>query len=230
MIAWLIDRLPTIGGAAVAFLCAAVAVGADAQTELKTRFGGGVHGTSILASVPGIFFLVFWGLVDSIFFVVFLNNHEWAKRAFNIEVEDNVLMTGAVVGLSAILIIRTNLATVGSVQLGGELAYSWSRSFLIDRLNRKRVTDRSSFLRRYRASCYDLATYPKYLASLGDRLTDLAGGNANQAKIKEELTKITAEATGEPGRARENLTKLVYDYFGPKVVDTWADDESFGNK
>ena len=229
VIAGLIDRLPTVGGASIAFLCATIAVGANAQTEVKARFGSGLHGTSILLSKPGLLFLAFWGLVDAVFFMVFVNNHDWAKRAFNIEVEDNVLMTVAVVGLSAILIIRTNLATVGSVQLGGELVYSWSRSYLIDQLNRKRVSDRRAFMQRYRSYYRDVAGYPNYLVSLGNTLTNLAGGSANAAKIKEDFAKLKTEAAANAIESRESLTGLVYDYFGPKAVDDWAKVEDYGN-
>lgn len=219
-------------GTLIAFSCAVIAVGADAQTEVRARFGTGLRGTAVVATLPGIGFLVFWGLVDAVLFVIFLGHKAWAKTAFNISVEENVVFTGIVVGLSAMLIIRTNLMTVGSIQVGGELAYTWSRSFLIDRLNRKRVADRQRFMRQYRPTCRNIAAYPKYFSSLEAVLIPLANGSPAKDRILGQLSDIKrglADANLDAS-ARESLTGLAYDYFGPEIVDDWAKDEDHGNK
>jgi hypothetical protein len=220
--------------AAIAFVCAAVAVGFDAQTEVRTRLGR-LYGTSILRTLPGFVFIIFWGVVDVVIFVVFLFNHDWAKRAFNIEIEQNLAWTGLVVGLSAVLIIRTNLATVGSFQVGGELAYSLSRASLIDWLNRARGRARRSFLGRYRTICKDTAGKPNYFTSLERVLVDLALGSEQRGEIEKQLAKIKAtvpnpQSPDAVAIAREDLTALVYDYFGPTEVDRWGVEFDYGNR
>jgi hypothetical protein len=188
-------------GCIIAFLCAAIAVGADAQTEVRTRFGQ-LYDTSIFRTWPAYVFIIGWGMVDVSFFLAFLSNHDWAKRAFGIDVEDNLLWMGVVVGFSAVLIIRTNLATVGSVQIGGEYVYVWTRSFLIDRLNRRRARRRREFLIRFRPFCNDVAAYPKYFISLQQTLTNLAKGSAQGTEIMKQLTAITANPQSDPTAPR----------------------------
>ncbi len=156
----------SVFGGVIAFLCAAFAVGFDAQTEVGGQLGRR-YGTSILRAWPAYVFIIGWGSVDVGFYVAFLFNHDWAERAFNVHVEQNLLLTGVVVGLSAVAIVRTNLATVGSFQIGGEYFYVWSRSFLIDSLNRRRVQARDAFLRHYRSYCETFQVIP--IISSGER-------------------------------------------------------------
>jgi hypothetical protein len=222
----------TILGGIIAFLCAAVAVGTDAQTEVRARFGR-LYGTSILRTWAAYVFVIGWGIVNVCFYVVFLFNHEWAKRAFNVEVDQNLPWTGLIVGFSAVLLIRTNLATVGSVQIGGEYVYTWSRSFLIDRLNRARARMRLAFLQPHRRFCRDITSYPNYFRSLEtDALMPLAAGSAQREEILTQLAAIKASVADheKDGDAREDLTKLVYDYFGPADVESWATATDHGNK
>lgn len=218
-------------GGILAFACAAIAVGTDAQTEIRTRFGRR-HGTFILNQREGYAFILFWGAVDVVFFVVFLHNHDWAKRAFNIDIEQSLIWAGIVVGLSAILIIRTNLATVGNFQIGGELLYSLSRAFLIDKLNRVRVRARRTFIGGYRPYFKDTQKYPKYFASLEGVLKELAPGSDRSGEIGTQLSTIKAEhqKPDDSAEAREALTGLMYDYFGPREVKSWADETDYGNK
>lgn len=172
------------------------------------------------------------GAVDVALYFAFLSNHEWAKRAFNVEVEKNLLWTGLVVGLSAVLIIRTNLATVGNFQIGGEYAYTWSRALLIDILNRTRARARRAFITKYRPPCKDVASYPKYFTSLEDTLKTLAQGSDFRAEIEQQLATLRKNGNdpNADAAAREGLTGLVYDYFGPKEVKSWSEDSDFGNK
>jgi hypothetical protein len=226
--------LDVILGALIAFACAAIAVGLDAQTEARVRLGR-LYGTSILRTWPGFIFIIVWGIVDVGFFVAFLFNHDWAKRAFNVDVEQNLVWTGVVVGFSAVLIIRTNLGTVGSFQIGGELAYSWSRSVLIDWLNRSRARARRAFLTRYRPNCRNVATYGSYFTSLEGALNGLATGSAQRTDIEKQLAAIKATVANphtpdDTPAAREDLTGLVYDYFGPKEVNAWAEESDYGNR
>jgi hypothetical protein len=221
-------------GGFIAFVCAVFAVGSDAQTEVRKRFSSR-YGTFILRAWPGFAFIIFWGIVDVGFYIAFLFNHEWAKRAFNIDVEPNAYLMGLTVGLSAILIIRTNLATVGSISVGGEHGYLWSRAKLVDLLNRKRVRIRRNFLARYKPYCANIAAYHSYFTSLERNLRALAAGSAQQFEIEEQLKgikdSVTAPATPDTTvDAREDLTALCYDYFGPDEVDGWATSTDYGNR
>lgn len=218
-------------GGGLALICAALAVGSDAQTEVRARFGRR-YGTFILGSWQGAAFILFWGIVDVLFYIAFLYNHDWAKRAFNIEVEQNLVWMGVVVGLSAILIIRTNLASVNGFQIGGELAYSWSRAALIDNLNRARLRARRTFLSPFKAYAKDITAYPNYFASLEAILVALMPGSDKRAEIQAQLDAIKnglASPDASPV-ARESITGLVYDYFGPNEVTTWATESDYGNK
>jgi hypothetical protein len=221
-------------GALIAFICAAFAVGLDAQTEIATRLGR-LYGTSILRTLPGFLFIIGWGAVDVVFYLVFLFNHDWANRAFNITVSDNLLWTGVVVGFSAVLIIRTNLGKIGSVEVGGEFAYSRSRAELINRLNLSRARARRNFLRRYRQICEDVAQYPSYFSALEKFLVEAVRGNEQRTEIEQQLVKIK-EGLAEPTtpdtapQAREDITGVVYDYFGPKELDEWARESDYGQK
>jgi hypothetical protein len=223
-----------IVGAVLAFICAAIAVGSDAQTEVRARFGRR-YGTFILRKFDGYLFILFWGFIDVGFFVAFLYNHDWAKRAFNIEIEQNLIWAGVVVGLSAILIIRTNLATVGGFQIGGEFLYSLSRAALIDRLNRVRVRARRAFIIELKPRIADAAGYPNYFTSLETMLVGLAAGTDKVAEIEGQLNTIKAGVTNPQvpdtsTTAREALTGLTYDYFGPGEVHSWANDTNYGNR
>jgi hypothetical protein len=223
----------SIAGGCLAFVCAGIAVGSDAQTEVRARFGRR-YGTFILRTSQGFLFMLLWGVVDVGFYIAFLYNHDWAKRAFNIEVEQNLIWMGVVVGLSAILIIRTNLATVNGFQIGGELVYTWSRATLIDNLNRARLRARRAFLSPIRPFARNATAYPAYFTSLRAELIGLAAGSDKRAEIEAQLnaieTAITSPHTPDTSAtARESITGLVYDYFGPDEVSAWATDSDYGN-
>src|SRR5215471_11501347 len=187
----------SVFGGCLAFICAAIAVGSDAQAEIRSRFGRR-YGTFILGAREGYLFILAWGIVDVAFYIAFLFNHDWAKRAFNIEIEPNLLWTGIVVGLSAILIFRTNLATINGFQIGGELLYSFSRAYLIDNLNRARLRARREFLAQYRPYFRNTASYRNYFSSLEKVLKDLSAGSDKSAEIDAQLTGIKA-AVAPPG-------------------------------
>ncbi len=223
-------------GGFIAFICAAIAIGTDAQTEVRTRFGR-VYGTSVFRSLWGYLFIIGWGLINVGFYVAFLYKHDWAQRAFNIDVDKNLLWTGLVVGLSAVLIIRTNLATVGSIQVGGEWAYLWSRSFLIVRLNSKRVQSRREFLTRpghgHQTPCHrDLTGFPAYFDALEDELKSHAKALPQEADILQQLKTIrgTKANPNKDSTARKDLTALFYDYLGPTLFDSWAASTDCGNQ
>ena len=223
-----------IMGGGLAFICAAIAVGSDAQTEVRAKLGR-LYGTSILRTWQGYLFIVFWGIVDVCFYIAFLYNHDWAKRAFNVEVENNLIWFGIIVGLSAILIIRTNLATVGGFQIGGEFLYTLSRATLVDRLNRVRFRARWAFLANVRPSIVNTQQYPTYFLSLQTFLIGLAIGTDKRAEIESQLNSIKSGVSNRntpdaSAKARESLTGLMYDYFGPAEFQSWASDSDYGNK
>jgi hypothetical protein len=182
---------------------------------------------------PGWVFILVWGVVVAVLFRVFLRHHDWAQRAFNVEIGDNLLAAGFVVGLSAILLIRTNLATIGSVQVGGEYAYTASRAFLIDPLNRKRVKARKAFLRRHQEACADAGTYPRLFGEAETHLGALAMGSPHQATLQSELANlrqsVQASDPNTDSAARRSVIGLFYDYFGPKEVDDWVNSTRYGN-
>ena len=216
-------------GGVFAFICAAIAVGSDAQSEVNTRLGR-IRGTNIV-SWPGVAFVVFWGLADVAFYVAFLFNHEWAKKAFDIEIEKNLLWSGMVVGLSAVLIFRTNLATVGSVQVGGEWLYTTTRAYLIDALNRKRSRHRYAFLNTHKPFYNDCKKYPAYFTALHGKILDLAIGSPHKSEIETALDKTKTSGSEQPDTdvaVRMNVTGVAYDYFGAKEFEDWA-AQTFGN-
>jgi hypothetical protein len=218
-------------GGLIAFGFAALAVGTDAQSEMRSRFGGR-HGTFAPSTGPGLVFIIWWSLVDLAFYIWFLKHHDWAKRAFNVDVEKGTILTGLAVGVSAVLIIRTKLATYNSIPVGFDAFYEWTRSILIDQLNRKRVRMRRTFLGKFKAPCNDIEGLPKYFTSAEKTLKELAAGKAQQAEIQSVMATIRS-SVGEPDRssvAREDLTGLFYDYFGPEEVEKWATDTDHGQK
>ena len=109
-------------GTAIAFSCGLVAIGVDLQDSVTARLGA-LANTSILQSWQGWAGLLGWGAFNAAMFQVVLLNPSWASQTFNFKVDDNLAWTGLLVGLSAIIIIRSKLTKVGNVEWGVEWLY-----------------------------------------------------------------------------------------------------------
>ncbi len=103
------DAAALAGGTVVAFCCAFIAIAVDLQTAVKAELGG-LADTSVLLCRWGWIIAVGWGGFDAVMFLVVEDHRQWASGTFGFKVDDNQLWTGLVVGVSAILVIRSKIA------------------------------------------------------------------------------------------------------------------------
>src|SRR3954466_705940 len=97
---------PLLAGSAIALACAVIAVGTDLQDSVTGRLGA-LANTSVLQCWQGWASLLGWGAFDAAMFHLVLLNPVWASETFHFKVDDNLAWTGLVVGVSAIVIIRS---------------------------------------------------------------------------------------------------------------------------
>ena len=227
------DTAALAGGTVIAFCCAFMAVAVDLQTAVKAELGA-LADTSVLMCRWGQIIAVGWGGFDAVMFLVVQNHRQWASGTFGFRVDENRLWTGLVVGVSAILIIRSKLAKVGGVEVGGEWAYLWSRAKVIDAVNRRRIAIKDDWRRRFAPAVRDVAGCPDFFTDLEVRLLDLVAGRPGiRASIMAQLSDLrrqhipagdaTPDATINASvRARSYLISVALDYFGYADIEKWA--------
>jgi hypothetical protein len=223
-------------GTLIAFACAVVAVAIDLQDAVRARMGGFAN-TSVLLCWQGWLALGFWGLFDAIMYHVILHNKEWASRTFGFTVEENLLWTGLAVGLSAVIVIRSKLAKIGNVEIGGEFAYLWSRAKVLDAVNRRRIDKKQKCQGgKTKDAIADIVAYRTLFTDLEVHLRELARGRPDiSAAVISQIDDLrkTYIKTGDPDpdktinenkRAREYLVNIALDYFGHRDFRRWTKD------
>ena len=223
-----------IFGTIIAFACAAVAVAVDLQDTVRARMGGFAN-TSVLLCWQGWLTLCAWGLFDAVMYHIILNNKEWASSTFGFRVDLNPLWTGLAVGLSAVIVIRSKLAKIGTFEIGGEFAYLWSRARVLDAVNKRRIDKKQQCQGgKTKEAIADIAAFPTLFTDLEAHLRDLATGRPDiSAAVVSEIDDLrkTYIKAGDANpdktingtdRARSYLVNIALDYFGHRDFRKWA--------
>jgi hypothetical protein len=192
---------PLLAGTAIAFVCALIAVGTDLQGSVTSRLGA-LANTSILQIWQGWAGLVGWCAFDADVFQATLINPSWASQTFHFDVGNNIPWAGLVVGLSAIIIIRSKLLKQGNVEWGVEWIYLWSSAQVLDAVNRQRIAIKRHWEGRFRPSANDLATYPNFFTDLETSMIGVLHGRSPQteAALTQEFRRLRANyiPAGDP--------------------------------
>jgi hypothetical protein len=112
-------------GSLIALACALIAIGIDLQDAVTARLGV-LANTSILQCWQGWACLLGWGAFNVAMFQIVLLYPKWASETFHFEVGNNLASTGLLVGVSAMIIIRSKLMKVNNIEWGVEWLYLWS--------------------------------------------------------------------------------------------------------
>jgi hypothetical protein len=226
MSAFLINNSDLLGGIAIAFALAFVAIAFDIQDAIKSRLGDGAN-TSVLTVRQGWLVLVGWSLFDVALYMAALSHPTWARQTFGFDIANNKLAAGVVVGLSAVIVIRSKLAKVSNVELGFEWAYLWSRAYALTSVNRARFQARVQCEGKYFPFALDTTNYPTLFSSLERwlrvRAEDLEQGACLKVKNQiDEIRKRTAAPDHDPD-ARKYLFGVAFDYLSPREIKDWGD-------
>jgi hypothetical protein len=213
-------------GTLIALLCALIAIGVDLQDSVTTRLGALAY-TSILQSWHGWASLLGWGAFTIGMFQLVLLYPTWASQTFHFEVSDNLLSAGFLVGVSAMIIIRSKLAKVGNIEYGGEWLYLWSSAQVLSAVNRKRIASKSRWEGKFQVFVINLAKYPDFFTDLETNITGILLGlsKTTQAALTVEFQRIrsTYIPAGDPNPtntingsilARRYLVSAVLDHIG----------------
>jgi hypothetical protein len=221
-------------GGTISFFCALVAVGTDLQDSVKVRLGD-LAGTSILSTWQGWASLALWGCFTVFMFQFVVQHPAWATSTFLFKVSDNLLATGFVVGISAIVIIRSKLAKVGNVEWGVEWVYLWSSAQVLNAVNQKRIRTVGQWKRRFKPLVTDVVTYPNLFTDLESHMSSLLNGKSakTQTAVSQEFTRLrvsyipagnaNADATINANLlARQYIVSVILDHLGPDDLSDWA--------
>ena len=221
-------------GTGIAFGCALIAVGSDLQASVTARFGAKAN-TLILQTWQGWASLVGWGAFTAASFHVVLTNPAWASDTFHFKVDDNLAWTGVAVGVSAIVIIRSKLAKVGSIEWGMEWVYLWSSAEVIDAVNKNLIKIKDFWEKKFKPSADDIAKYPTFFTDLEIHSTKVLNGKSKElmANVRDEIKRIrdtnipacypAPDATiNKNAPARRYLVSAILDHMGHIELVNWA--------
>jgi hypothetical protein len=228
------NLLPLLSGTAVAFACALVAVGTDLQNSVNGRLGA-LANTSILQSWQGWSSLIGWGAFDAAMFQIVVTNPTWASQTFHFDVGNNLPWAGLVVGISAIIIIRSKLFKQGNVEWGAEWIYLWSSAQVLDAVNRKRINIKHLWEGKFRACTDDHGKYPTLFTDLEKHMSGILQGKAQQtqAALTQDFQQLRGKyvPSGDPNPdatinmslpARRYLISALLDRVGHADLISWA--------
>jgi hypothetical protein len=209
--------LPLILGIAAAFFAAFVAVAIDMREAARATFKtpGSI---SVLSIWQGWMILVAWGLFDVAVYWIVLAHPDWALHTLGLKVSDDKILAGFVVGVSAIVIIRSKLVKVGSVEIGGEYAYLWSRAYVLDAISTRRALLKVQYDRKYGPIAKNLNANPNLFTEVESWIGDRAKGTnvRTQQEIEKQIKLIRktggSNADANPA-ARKALVGVAIDYF-----------------
>ncbi len=223
----------TAGGAALAFLLAAIVTGLDAQAEAHKRIGR-IHGTAIAGHRAGWAFFCGWGLCGAVVFLVLVTWPDWAKDAFQVDLQKNEFLTGAVVGGSLMAIVRLRLATFGALTLSLEPIYQASTNWLLSQINDRRARARRDARIAERRFFKDIAGYPHYFSSLEGELLERTKSHSDDIKtlLEVELKRLKDQDPAPDGKEglREAIWGIADDRCGPEMVSEWQASTDHGNR
>lgn len=213
-------------GVLITFLLAVIAIGIDLQTAIRERLGR-LANTSAAQVCLGRAAPVLWGMVVAIVYLAVLAFPEWASHTFGFDVQKNELVMAGIVGVSAVLIIRSKFTKLGNLEIGFEAAYLWSRAKVLNSVNKMQAYQRETCINTYHDIVRDTANYPRYFTQLRDRMLLLLRGRPDiEAAVREQIGQLERlNATVPADRdadAREFLTGVFIDYFGARDFDGWA--------
>ncbi|MCP3413597.1 hypothetical protein NLM16_05735 [Bradyrhizobium brasilense] len=220
------NGLTVVFGTLIALGCALIAIGIDLQNAVTARLGV-LANTSILQCWQGWACLLGWGAFNVAMFQIVLLYPQWASETFHFEVGSNLLSAGVLVGVSAMIIIRSKLMKVNNIEWGVEWLYLWSSAQSLSAVNRKRIATKSAWESKFRPYVTDLAKYPNFFTDLETHLVNfLRGCPPNlQAALQQEFSQLRATyiPPGSPTPdaiinasvpARRYLVSAVLDHLG----------------
>jgi hypothetical protein len=180
-------------GTLIALMCALIAIGIDLQDAVNARIGV-LANTSILQCWQGWACLLGWGAFNVTMFQIVLLYPQWASETFHFEVGNNLLSTGLLVGVSAMIIIRSKLMKVNNIEWGAEWLYLWSGAQSLSAVNRKRIAMKVSWESKFRPYVTDLAKYPNFFTDLEAHLNNILKGSSLQVQgaLQQEFTHLRA--------------------------------------
>lgn len=171
-------------GTLIALATALIAIGIDLQDTVTTRLGV-LANTSILQCWQGWASLLGWGAFNVTMFQIVLLDPKWASETFHFEVGNNLASTGLLVGVSAMIIIRSKLMKVNNIEWGVEWLYLWSSAQSLSAVNRKRIATKSRWKSQFEQYATDLVKYPNFFTGLQTYLDNILEGSP--PKVKEAL-------------------------------------------
>lgn len=214
-------------------IVALIAISVDFYSEMSVRFGTRVVRRSALAvRPPGIaLFLIGWSLVCVGFAIAIFEYPDWANRAFNVQIGENRLEAGLLIGCSALILIRSQLGKAGNISLGFELPYSWTRDLAIEAWHHERGEARDRLLTSERAFFSVVRKYPTYGSSLHSFLVNCADAlpSGEKGELGAELQAMLSRGSVEGLQSRKALVGFAFDHFGHKRLNEWAQRTDRGN-
>jgi hypothetical protein len=220
-----------IAGGALSFIFACISVGKDLRDELHRVAKGPRTGTSVIRNEYALLFLIGWGLIGVLAYVVAQCYPEWFERAFNLKLDKNSLLAGLLIGASTVIIIRSNLITLAKMPIGGEYIYSLTRARVVFIMNKRRGLARFNFLKAKKTYSGNMMSYPNYFTKMDSYVTMIGPPLPNFNSVTTEIASIKAGAPNpdQDAAAREAITGVMYDYFGPLEVENWGQHDNWGS-
>jgi hypothetical protein len=213
-------------GTSIALLCALIAIGIGLQDAVTTRLGV-LANTSILQCWQGWATLLGWGAFNVTMFQIVLLDPKWASETFHFEVGNNLASTGLLVGVSAMIIIRSKLMKVNNIEWGVEWLYLWSSAQCLGAVNRKRLATKSRWESKFQPYVTNLERYRNFFTGLETYLVNILKGSSPKVQdaLQQEFAQLRATYIS-PGDltpddtinasvfARRDLVSAVLDHLG----------------
>jgi hypothetical protein len=228
------DHISFVAGTSIALICGLIAIGSDLQGNVTARLGA-LANTSVVRCREGVACLVGWGAFNVAMFQIVLLYPVWASETFHFQVGDNLLGTGLLVGVSAVIIIRSKLTKVNNIEWGGEWLYLWSGARVLDAVNRRRVAIKQKLEAAFAPHVANIAGLPTFFTDLETHVNSLLPGLPTelQTDVNKELQQLKtsfvpagspnpANVLDKDATARKVLVSVVIDYLGDDELKSWA--------
>src|SRR5206468_4518653 len=135
--------------------------------------------------------------------------------------------TGLLVGVSAMIFIRSKLMKVNNIEWGVEWLYLWSSAQSLSAVNRKRIATKSRWESKFQPYVTNLAKYPNFFTDLETHVVNILRGSSLKVQdaLQQEFTQLRATyvSAGDPTPdttinasipARRYLVSAVLDHLG----------------
>jgi hypothetical protein len=230
---------PGLLATGIAFACAAIAVGFDLQSSVARRLGPFAN-TFVMSAWQGAAAVIAWGAVVAGMLHVVLAHPEWASQTFNFQVSNNLVPTALVVGVSAIMIIRSKLLKVGDVEWGMEWVYLWTSAKVVDAVNRRKIDTKKDYERKFLPVIRDVGKHQRFYTDLEAEMLEVLKGKSLEVQdaLKSQLTSVRTkyavgadkdamdDALNASIDARRYLVSTVIDYLGTDDLSVWLDRQT----